>query len=79
MYRNKKSDAKRRRKPFTITLEYFRTFAIETGYDEKRGRKKYDLTIDCIKPKLGYVPGNLRLLTNSENASKGNREIDEPF
>lgn len=67
VYYHLKSNAKRRGIPFTITFKYFLKFAIRTGYIDKRGREASSMTVDRIKPHLGYVPGNLRAITLSEN------------
>lgn len=73
-----KANARRRKKPFTITLEYFRKFCEESGYIEGKGRTKEKLTIDCEKNHLGYIEGNIRVLSCSLNASKGDRD-EYPF
>lgn len=70
-YQALKDNAKRRRKPFTITLEYFKKFCRETKYLAGKGRSKQSFTIDCKINALGYVPGNIRILPNSDNARKG--------
>ena len=70
-----KMNAKRRGKPFGITFEYFKKFAIETNYLRGKGRTKLSYSVDCIKNHLGYVPGNLQCLTVSDNSKKGVRDI----
>ena len=69
-FNNLKSHAKQRGKPFTITLDYFRAFCIKTKYLAGRGRSADSYHVDRIDERLGYVPGNLQVLTNSENVKK---------
>lgn len=58
-----------------VTFEYFCEFCYETGYLILKGRGAEDMTLDCIKNELGYVDGNLQLLKNYENASKGTKKV----
>lgn len=69
-YDTLKNNAKRRGKEFTITFEYFKRFAKRTSYIAGKGIEKESLHIDRKKEYLGYVPGNLQVLTNSENIKK---------
>ena len=69
-YRALRDNAKRRGKEFSISFEYFKKFCIKTEYEKKRGIFKDCYTIDRINPDLGYVEGNLQVLTNSENVKK---------
>lgn len=71
-FRKWKSNAKRRGIVFTITLAYFRQFCIDTDILNGRGIGASSLHIDKIDDALGYVPGNLQPLTNSDNARKEN-------
>lgn len=67
----RRNNADRRGKPFTITLEYFREWCIKVNYFRyKRGRAADSYTVDCKINELGYVPGNLQLLTNRDNVKK---------
>jgi hypothetical protein len=63
--------ARRKRRPFTISLAYFRQLVDGTDYVAKKGRSGGCLQIDRVDPLLGYVPGNLRVLPAQENQSKG--------
>jgi hypothetical protein len=72
-YVNKKSDAKRRGIEFTITLEYFRKFCYKYKFIKNMGRTAHSYSVDRINNKLGYIPGNLQVLTVAQNASKGTR------
>lgn len=69
-YRTLKSNAKRRGKEFTITLEYFKKFATKVDYIAKKGITAESYHVDRIDENKGYVPGNLAVLTNSENVKK---------
>lgn len=69
-----KDHARRRNKVFTLTLEEFIVFCNETGYLDKKGIKKYSYGIDRINDELGYVSGNLQLLTNQANARKQHQD-----
>lgn len=72
-----KSNAKRRNKVNSITLEQFRSFCERTGYLIEPGKRGQNATIDRIKNKYGYHIWNIQLLTNKQNASKGTSEC--PF
>lgn len=70
-YNNRRVNAKRLGKPFTITLDYYREFCHKVNLiGLKRGRDSDSYTVDCIINELGYVPGNLQLLTNADNVKK---------
>lgn len=69
-YYNKKHNAAKKGKPFTITLAYFRAWCAKVKYIGFTGRKADSYTIDCIINDLGYVPGNLQVLTNRDNVKK---------
>lgn len=65
-----KNNAKRRGKQFEISFEYFKKFAKRTEYMAGKGITKTGLHIDRKKEELGYIPGNLQAITNSENIKK---------
>lgn len=69
-YNQLKNGAKKRKKTFTISLEYFTRLVIESGYIEGKGLKADSLTIDRIKNEIGYEEGNLQVITRSENSKK---------
>lgn len=78
-YNLRKQRAKARNKPFTITIEEFREFCHESGYLDNKGKKAKSASIDCIINHLGYVKGNLRVLSLSHNSKKGTSdEWDAP-
>lgn len=70
-------NAKRRGVPFELTMDEFIDFCRETGYMEKPGRGREALTVDRIDNRVGYKRDNIRAISNSENASKGAKDI--PF
>ena len=72
-FNNMKSNAKRRGKEFTITLEEFRAFCERTGYIVRKGNRGMNATIDRRCNAHGYHIWNIQLLTNRQNARKGNR------
>lgn len=69
-YQQIKDDAKRRRKIFTMSLEWFRKWCVESGYMMKRGCSGKLATIDCIVNKLGYAEGNLQIKSHLANIIK---------
>lgn len=70
-YQLLRSNAKKRGKEFTITFEDFQQFCFETNYIAGKGKTKTSYSIDRIDNDKGYVPGNLRMMTLSDNARKG--------
>lgn len=69
-----RSNAKRRDRHFDLSYEYFRTFVLENGYMENKGRGKGRLHIDRIKHHLGYIEGNIQVLFAEENCRKSYTE-----
>lgn len=67
---NLRSNTKRRKKEFTITLEEFEKFCAETEYMFGKGRTATSYHIDRIDPEKGYSIDNIRVLTNSENVKR---------
>ena len=72
-YNQFKCNATRRKKEFNITIKQFRTFCNETGYIITAGKRGMNATIDRIDNSKGYSIDNIQLLTNRQNASKGDR------
>ncbi len=66
-----KDRARRKKINFTITFEYFCEQVAETGYAEQRGRSAHNLHLDRKEATLGYIPGNLQILTATANCTKG--------
>jgi hypothetical protein len=69
-YDTLKMNAKRRRKPFTLTLEQFNEFCKRTGYGEKKGKTADSLSVDRIRDIDGYHANNIRAITLSENTKR---------
>lgn len=76
-----KKSAKKRKLPFTLTLDYFTKVCVDTGYIEKKGRLMNDFTIDRINGDLGYHNDNILVVTKSFNSSKyhSSDETEMPF
>jgi hypothetical protein len=67
---NLKNRAKQRGHEFTITVEDLRAAINGSDYLENHGRMKDCASIDRIDGFRGYEPGNLRVMTVSENARR---------
>lgn len=67
----------------SVTLEQFRKFCIDNDYILKKGRRGQNATIDRRCNVHGYHIWNITILTNRQNASKGNtfrgNKFDCPF
>ena len=72
-----KQNAKRRGKPFDLTIDQFRRFCKETNYIELKGKLAKSASIDRIDSTKGYSIDNIQILSLAENASKSNK--DEAF
>lgn len=75
VFQTLRHNATRRGKVFTITFEYFKQFCYETDYIAGKGRRKKSYTIDRIDNSKGYVPGNIQMLTKSENSRKSSKKL----
>ena len=74
-YGNLKRRAKQRGKIFTLTFQqYYKEVWLDTGYAERHGKTKDCLSVDRKRNEIGYVSGNLKVLTVSENSIKGQRK-----
>lgn len=65
-----RSNANRRKIFFGLTLEEFAEFCEETNYLIFKGRNAGNYTIDRIRDELGYMKGNLQVLTRGANTRK---------
>lgn len=74
-YQVVKDNAKRRKKPFTLTFGYWVKWCDEYGYLAMKGRSRFDATIDCIVNELGYADGNIQPLAKVDNCTKGVKDI----
>ena len=75
-FANLRHHANRRGIEFTLTFEQFIEVAKPAGYIEAKGRTARALHIDRIDNSLGYVAGNIQVITASENCSKGCKQTD---
>ena len=69
-YSTLKNNAKRRKKIFEISFEYFKAFCVKTGYLKNKGIRKELYTVDRIEEELGYIEGNIRCIKNEDNLKK---------
>jgi hypothetical protein len=69
-YDTLKMNAKRRGKPFDLTLEQFTEFCMKTGYGDLKGKTATSLSVDRIQSHLGYTYDNIQAITLSENSTK---------
>lgn len=74
-YQVLKDNAKRRRKPFALTFDYWVAWCDDNGYLALKGRSRFDATIDCKVAALGYVNGNIQPLAKSDNSVKGTKSM----
>lgn len=83
MLRGVRSRSKAKRIPFDIDIDYLNDLwnandgccaltriPFQLGPGERKGRMhKYGPSLDRIIPKLGYIKGNVRLITNHMNVA----------
>lgn len=69
-FTNLKSNAKRRKKEFEITLDQFRAWCTKVKYIGHCTRSPEGYTIDRINNQLGYTLDNIQVLTRSDNVKK---------
>lgn len=69
-FKNLKSNAKRRKKKFLLTIDEFREFCVKTDYIVGKGISKESYHIDRIDEEGAYELSNIQILTNSENKKK---------
>lgn len=74
-----RSNAKRRGKEWSLTLEQFRSIVAQQDYLDNRGCTKHCLHLDRKKNHLGYHFDNIQIITCSENVAKGNAERRRAF
>ena len=70
-FRQIKDRAARKGLEFSLSFEDFEEFVKGTGYMVQKGVKPGCLHVDRIDNRVGYVLGNLQILTASENCRKG--------
>jgi hypothetical protein len=61
---------------FKLSQSYWEEFCETTGYLKLRGREKDKMSVDRKINSLGYVDGNLQMLSVGDNARKGNGGLE---
>jgi len=74
-----RSNAKRRGKEFTLTIEEFKQFCKDTNYLNLKGKNGNDFSIDRKESWLGYSHDNIQLKTLSDNVKKQREQEKCPF
>lgn len=72
-----KSNARKRKKGFDLTLPEFKNWCEENNYIDEKGRKANSATIDRIDHRKGYSIDNIQVLTKSENSKKRHTDLEE--
>lgn len=70
VYEALRFNARRRGKEFSLTFEYFKEWAVQERLLKPDGTRYPNKTVDRKQQHLGYVEGNLQVLTLSENSRK---------
>jgi len=78
-YDSLRTRARRRNIIFTLTLAHFTEIITPTAYLTESGSTRYCLHIDRKDATLGYINGNIQVLTCTENVAKGNAERRQRF
>lgn len=74
-YATLRDHARGRQLAFTISFDYFCGLTDSLAYYDQEAEGRGDIpTIDRVDATKGYVEGNLRVISLSENTIKGNRE-----
>lgn len=74
-YATLRDHARGRGIPFTISAEYFQGLMDAVAYWDHQAESRGEwLSIDRIRAWEGYVPGNLRIISHSQNSAKSHRE-----
>lgn len=76
---NLRKHARARKVLFTLTLQHFTEIIAPTAYIDEKGQQRHCLHIDRIKTHLGYVDGNIQILTCTENVLKEHAERRQRF
>lgn len=71
--------AKQRGLEFTVSADYLAGLMDAYAYFDHAAESRGEFpSLDRIDATRGYVPGNLRIVTHSQNVVKGNRERHLP-
>lgn len=74
-YRALRDSAKQRGLEFRLSYDYYLGMMDCAAVWDKGAEKRGDIvSLDRIDPVEGYIPGNIQLISLSENVAKGNRE-----
>ena len=76
---NLRNSARKRKIVFTLTLAHFTEIITPTAYLTESGSTRYCLHIDRKDATLGYIDGNIQVLTCTENVAKGNAERRQKY
>ena len=84
MVRNARARARRRGVPFALTPDDIHIPArcpwlnkpMHHAHFGVQGPRRWSPTIDCIIPELGYVPGNVMVVSCRANVLKGRSTLD---
>lgn len=76
---NLRHHAKQRKISFTLTLQHFTEVIAPTSYLDEKGCERFNLHIDRIHTHMGYVDGNIQVITCTENVHKENTERRQRF
>lgn len=60
--------ARERGKEFSLTLDQYEQFCLETGYDKLKGKHSYSMSINRKNNALGYSIDNIESVTLSHNS-----------
>lgn len=69
-YSRLKDHARERGIHFALTRDYWVWWCNDTGYIDKRGVDGDAMTVDRIRDEVGYVDGNIQMLTKRNNSKK---------
>lgn len=69
-YNALKDHARARGIEFTISFDYFMRYVVTKGYVDGKGNSRNGLTVDRKNNLLGYVVGNIQVMTRAKNAEK---------
>lgn len=78
-YNTLRDHARARHVKFALTLDYWKLFCKRTNYLALAGHGKEDMTVDRVIPALGYIDGNIQMITRSANAKKRFQDAKEKY
>lgn len=68
-------NARRRGVFFGLTFDYWVKWCDDTGYLALKGITSNSASVDRIRNELGYIDGNIQILSVSNNSSKGSKRV----